>query len=96
MDFGSETLALHTMGRFHSRPHDLRGLTRRVTREFLIIDRLDFDVWVDPVEERTADALAVITHHVRRATALAFQVPVIATRARGNTRSSQPNQDYLH
>src|SRR5205814_10388110 len=62
----------------------LRPLARHIT----VLNRWHFDVEIDPIEQRSGNALPIALHLTRRTAALAFQIAEVITR----TRDHRPHQ----
>ena len=54
---------------------------RSIARDVAVFDRWHFDVQVDAIEQWTGNALPITLHLHRAATAFAFQIAEVATRA---------------
>ena len=81
-------LSLGTEPRLLSLPRDVNAFAdgrgrffRAFARDVAVIDRWDFDMQIDPVEERTGNALPITLHLSGTATAFPFQVAEISTGA---------------
>src|SRR5216110_121139 len=60
----------------------LRPLARHIT----VLNRWHFDVEIDPIEQRSGNALPISLHLTRPTAALAFQIAEVTTRARVHRR----------
>src|SRR5438067_12658832 len=62
--------------------HERRGLAFRPAGQLVVFDARYLYVQIDPIEQRTADALGVAAHLAGSADAAAYRVAVIAARTR--------------
>ena len=75
---GSKARLLSLRRLADSFPDCRRCFLRAFTRNLAIFNRWDFNVEIDPVEERTRDALAITLDLGGTATAFAFQIAKVA------------------
>src|SRR5437660_9241591 len=62
------------------------GFLRPLARHIMVLNRWHFDVEIDPIEQRSGNALPISLHLTRPAAALAFQIAEVATRTRVHRR----------
>src|SRR6266403_4448593 len=62
------------------------GFLRPLARHITVLNRWHFDVEIDPIEQRSGNALPISLHLTRTAAAFAFQIAEITARTRVHRR----------
>ena len=81
-----KALGLHEAGLLDPGADDGGGLAGFAAGEGFVIHQGDIDMEVDAVEERAADAVAILLHHGRGAATGAFEIAIVTALAGIKTR----------